>query len=363
MSKTRLFLDMDGTLARFHDIDKMYMEAMWTQGFYTNLRPFENLVEGMKLFIGAHPEVEVYVLSAYLDTDPPFIVGEKDGWIEKYLPEIPSERRIFTRAGDNKADYIDGIGTNDYLMDDYNKNLFEFEAAGAHGIKFRNDVNHQGIGAFGGDVGPLWDGHLIAYDMSPETIAYNLELMICQERSLANQLGIRNEELGMKEAFTPEAKSDLVENTNKELKIDWVQTHTATEFVDWALASFEDGRVSTYGEPQSAFFELFKLADGGSVLASVTECDNGFFELYVERGAVGQEPGLYYTEKLDKAELVELVQKAINDISEVLIQNAKASKLGINEVFSTEAKSDSLDDKIADAEGEKEKGNSAALRH
>lgn len=179
--KKRLFVDIDGTLARFHDADKTYIEAMWTPGFYTSLKPFENAVEGLKQFIKEHPEVEVYVLSAYLDTDPPFIVGEKNEWLDKYLPEIPADHRIFTRAGDNKADYIGDIGPGDYLLDDYNKNLHEFEDAGAHAIKFHNDVNMRGLGTFGGDAGPIWSGDVVHYDVAPEEFAAQLANAVCDE--------------------------------------------------------------------------------------------------------------------------------------------------------------------------------------
>lgn len=174
----RLFLDMDGTLARFHDVDKTFIEAMWQPGFYTNLKPFENMVKGIKNFIKEYPDVEVCVLSAVLDTEPPFVIDEKNAWLDKYLPEIPSERRIFTRAGENKADYIGEIGPNDYLVDDYNKNLLEFEAAGAHSIKFHNDINHQGKGAYGGEIGPLWEGQIIHYNDDPAEITYELSLMV-----------------------------------------------------------------------------------------------------------------------------------------------------------------------------------------
>ena len=176
--KKRLFVDIDGTLARFHDVDKTFIEAMWQPGFYTGLKPFENMIEGIKTFVKNNPDVEVYVLSAVLDTDPPFVVDEKNEWLDKYLPEIPSERRIFTRAGENKADYIGELGPNDYLIDDYNKNLSEFELAGGNSIKFRNDVNHQGKGAYGGEIGPLWQGNIVAYDDEPTKIAEKIDEFI-----------------------------------------------------------------------------------------------------------------------------------------------------------------------------------------
>lgn len=185
----RLYLDMDGTLARFHDVDKTFIEAMWQQGFYEGLQPFENILGAVRLFMERHPEVEVYVLSAVLDTDPPFVVGEKNAWLDRYLPEVPAERRIFTRAGHNKAEYIGQIGPKDYLLDDYNKNLREFQMSGAHSIKFRNDVNHQGKGAYGGEKGPLWTGPMVSYDSMPEDIARQLSNIMGLEMDKRRSLG------------------------------------------------------------------------------------------------------------------------------------------------------------------------------
>lgn len=177
----KLFVDIDGTLARFHDADKMFIEAMWTPGFYIGLKPFENAVEGLKLFIKEHPEVDVYILSAVLDTDPPFIVSEKNAWLDQYLPEISAEHRMFTRAGESKTDYIGNLGEDVYLLDDYNKNLIEFEAAGAHAIKFHNDVNMRGLGAYGGEAGPLWSGDVVHYDVNPKEFATQLANVVCGE--------------------------------------------------------------------------------------------------------------------------------------------------------------------------------------
>lgn len=200
MDNKRLFLDMDGTLARFHDVDKTFIEAMWQQGFYVGLQPFENMIEAVKVFMKEHPDVEVYVLSAVLDTEPPFVIDEKNAWLDQYLPEIPKERRIFTRAGHNKAEYIGEIGSGDFLLDDYNKNLHEFEKAGAHSIKFRNDVNHQGKGAYGGEKGPLWAGPMVAYNSEPQDIAKQLGNIIVPDRT--KRMSLNDRIKGIKEGLT-----------------------------------------------------------------------------------------------------------------------------------------------------------------
>lgn len=184
--KKAVYIDMDGTLARFHDADKMFIEAMWTPGFYVNLKPFEEFVEAVKLFIKQNPDVDVYVLSAVLDTEPPFVVGEKNAWLDKYLPEIDKEHRIFTRAGEDKSDYIDMQACECFLIDDYNKNLYEFEAAGGTSIKFHNDVNHRGLGEFGGSKGNLWEGAIVHYDSSPEVTCMWLEGFTGQIKDFEN---------------------------------------------------------------------------------------------------------------------------------------------------------------------------------
>ena len=175
MMKKALYVDIDGTLARFHDADKMFIEMMWTPGFYRELRPFENLVEAVKLFMERNPDVEIYVLSAVLETDPPFIEGEKNEWLDAFLPEINRDHRIFTRAGDDKSQYLQMEGRECFLLDDYNKNLYEFEAAGGVGIKFHNDVNHRGLGEYGGSKGNLWGGAIVHYYNNAETMFIDLE--------------------------------------------------------------------------------------------------------------------------------------------------------------------------------------------
>lgn len=176
--KKGCFIDIDGTLARFHDADKMFIEAMWTPGFYIGLKPFESLVEAVRLFKERNPDVEVFTLSAVLDTDPPFVIGEKNAWLDKYLPFIDREHRIFTDAGEDKSEYIDMDAFDCTLLDDYNKNLYEFELAGGHAIKFHNDVNHRGLGEFGGSKGNLWTGDIVHHYDSPEKICRDLEVLI-----------------------------------------------------------------------------------------------------------------------------------------------------------------------------------------
>lgn len=166
--KQRIFVDMDGTLARFHDENK-YLERMWEEGFFEQLKPFENAVDTVKL-LAQDPNVEVFILSAAIEGEPPYCVAQKHAWLDRYLPEIDKTHRIFTAVGENKAELIPhGIKASDVLIDDYNKNLEEWREQGGHSIKFVNNINHKGL------VGELWQGDLIHHDKSAAETVQDLK--------------------------------------------------------------------------------------------------------------------------------------------------------------------------------------------
>ena len=176
----RLFVDMDGTLARFHD-QVNYLERMFEKDFFRDLEPFENMVEAIKLFIQEHPNVEVFILSARVNGEPPYCEEEKNAWMDQYLPEIDRAHRIYTEVGKSKAEYIPGgVGKNDYLLDDYNKGLNLWLYDGGSAIKCHNNINQRGLGAYGGSAGMLWIGDMVHTNDTPE--------MICAE--LAGHMGL-----------------------------------------------------------------------------------------------------------------------------------------------------------------------------
>lgn len=172
--KQRLFVDMDGTLAKFHD-QVNYLERMFEKDFFRNLEPFENMVEGIRQFIQDHPDVEVYTLSARVNGEPPYCEEEKNAWMDENLPEIDQAHRIYTEVGKPKADYIPGgVRQSDYLLDDYNKGLNQWLYDGGSAIKCHNNINQRGLGAYGGSAGQLWTGSMVHTDDPPELICAEL---------------------------------------------------------------------------------------------------------------------------------------------------------------------------------------------
>ncbi|MBP3921403.1 MAG: hypothetical protein J6D27_00355 [Ruminiclostridium sp.] len=170
--KKRLFIDMDGTVARFHD-EVNYLERMFEKGFFENLEPFQKAISGLKLFYRVHPEVELYIITSTIDGYPPYCQEEKYKWLDKWMSFIDKEHILFPKIGQNKADAVPGgiITENDYLYDDYNKNLEEWAQAGGSSIKCHNTINHKGL------VGSKWQGAVVANFNSNAILLSNDETM------------------------------------------------------------------------------------------------------------------------------------------------------------------------------------------
>ena len=172
MERTRLFLDMDGTLAVFKSVNRL--ETLYEEGYFLNLKPISSVVEAVKLIIKSYPDIDVYVLSAVF-TDSEYALEEKNLWLDQYLPEIKKENRVFVPCGSNKKDYVpEGIRETDYLLDDYTKNLSEWQPP-AKGIKLLNGINH---------TRGTWQHDRIRYDKSPEEILRNVVEVISGQKNI-----------------------------------------------------------------------------------------------------------------------------------------------------------------------------------
>lgn len=128
----KIFLDLDGTLAQFNvegALERFDKEI----GFFANLLAFDKieivneLAKNNNLFIvSASPNIQA-------DLD-------KMEWIKKYLPDMPIQNITLCRLGENKAEIIQkkysvAFDASCFLLDDYTKNLWEWEKMGGTGIK------------------------------------------------------------------------------------------------------------------------------------------------------------------------------------------------------------------------------------
>ena len=134
----KIFLDLDGTLARFN-VRNALERFDKEEGFFAKLKAYKNievvneLAKTNKLFIiSASPNEQA-------DKD-------KMKWIKRYLPNICLNNITICRIGENKAKIIQDkynieIDNECYLLDDYTKNLKEWESFGGKGIKRLTDVS------------------------------------------------------------------------------------------------------------------------------------------------------------------------------------------------------------------------------
>lgn len=128
----KLFIDLDGTVAKFN-VRNALERFDKEKGFFAKLGAYV----GIEVVNELAKNNNIYVISA-----SPNEQADKDKmiWLEKYLPNISKDNITFCRLGQNKAKIIEEkysikIDNNCLLLDDYTKNLNEWESFGGKGIK------------------------------------------------------------------------------------------------------------------------------------------------------------------------------------------------------------------------------------
>lgn len=206
---------MDGTLARFHD-EVQYLERMWEKDFFKNLKPFPNLIRAVSLLHKNYPDLDIYILSAAIEGEPPYCKAEKNMWIDRYLPFIDKEHRIFTKTGHSKSEYIPGeLKEDDVLFDDYTENLLTW---GGLGVKCKNNINCKGL------YGSPWKGAIISNQSVPHVIASTLAVVSKHFELPPLRLMSQNRHLGNS------IRSEFI--NNKEVYAGYEQSYRVTDYYD-----------------------------------------------------------------------------------------------------------------------------------
>lgn len=161
----KLFVDMDGTLARYPDGTPY--EVVCQPEYSVKLPPNGNMVEALRM-INDHiaefnktcaPEerVEIFILSAVLDL--PHAIMDKKTWLSIYCEYIDDAHQLFVPYGQSKALFVkEKFGTltaNDFLIDDYGKNILNWISEGGHPIKLFNGINGKSM-TYIGDYTCSW---------------------------------------------------------------------------------------------------------------------------------------------------------------------------------------------------------------
>lgn len=136
--KRRLFVDLDGTVAEWREVKEF--EELYEPGYFSSLRPYQQVIDAIRLAKESLEDIEVYTLSAIVP-DSPYAVHEKTDWIERHMPFVQHHHQLFTAYGEPKTAFIPGgIRSSDVLLDDYTVNLMEWSKY-AKAIKLLNGIN------------------------------------------------------------------------------------------------------------------------------------------------------------------------------------------------------------------------------
>lgn len=128
----RIFIDLDGTVARFN-VRNALKRFDNEVGFFARLKAYKGIDKVNELAKGGN----VYIISASPNGQAD---RDKMEWIQKYLSNVPMNNITLCRIGENKARVIESkynltIDKDCLLLDDYTKNLTEWESNGGKGIK------------------------------------------------------------------------------------------------------------------------------------------------------------------------------------------------------------------------------------
>lgn len=128
----KLFIDLDGAVARFN-VRGALQRFETEREFFANLLPYKGLETINQM---AKEYGNVYIISASPNISAG---GDKLIWIRRNLPDVSFSKVILCRIGENKGKALERLGeeiTNEcYLLDDYTKNLEQWEELGGVGIK------------------------------------------------------------------------------------------------------------------------------------------------------------------------------------------------------------------------------------
>lgn len=149
-----LFMDMDGVVARYdrwaYDPAKNpgYGKAAYeieSLHYFRTCAPDRHALKLLKRAIDAG--VDTRLLTS-IRSDLPWVRFDKVQWLAEHAPWFDPARLVIA-SGDKAQAVIamriaSGLGPNTVLLDDFNRNLEDWDRAGGLAIKYLNGVNSPG---------------------------------------------------------------------------------------------------------------------------------------------------------------------------------------------------------------------------
>ena len=148
----KLFIDLDGTVARFN-VRNALKRFDNEKGFFAKLLAYK----GIEVVNELAKNGNVFVISASPNEQAD---NDKMLWLSEHLPNISQENITLCRLGQCKANIIQEkykmtIDKQCLLLDDYTKNLEEWERFGGTGVKRLTSESNNSRG--------LWKGKCVKH--------------------------------------------------------------------------------------------------------------------------------------------------------------------------------------------------------
>ena len=165
MNDTKIFLDLDGTLAKFN-VRNALNRFKTEKGFFAKLGAYK----GIEKVNSLANEYNLYIISASPNEQADI---DKMTWLDKYLPNIKKSNIVLCRLGENKAQVIKkalniDIDKKCVLLDDYTHNLEQWQKLGGIGIKRLTSVADNSTGKWkGATLKNLKDLHIAVWFATP----------------------------------------------------------------------------------------------------------------------------------------------------------------------------------------------------
>lgn len=124
-----IYCDLDQVLADFNGQVGALARFDNEVGFFENLLPISTNILAIEMFMSYG--ADVYILSASPNAQAD---SDKIKWLEKHLPDLPKDKIILCRLGEDKSKYVEDMN-GALLFDDYTENLIKWKANGGLTIK------------------------------------------------------------------------------------------------------------------------------------------------------------------------------------------------------------------------------------
>ena len=143
----KFFFDMDGVLAEYKkNADPTDFEK---RGYFRNLAPERNMLDALNMLLEDADAlgISICVLTKVYPTRFRYSVREKQEWRQEYMPDLfDSEFVMVNGEEEEKSEVIAamlgaGLNKDYFLIDDFNRNLYEWQEAGGTPVKYVNGIN------------------------------------------------------------------------------------------------------------------------------------------------------------------------------------------------------------------------------